>query len=51
MLGSKGINLLARTEETAVILLLELGSDIVEGYEGRSSVDIIFALRKNMSDE
>lgn len=44
LLGSDGIDLLASLDEAAVVLLLELGTDIVEGYEGRGSIGFIFKL-------
>lgn len=44
LLGSQGVDLLTCSHETAIILLLDLGADIVEGDEGRGSVDIVFEL-------
>lgn len=41
---SEGVDLLAGLEQAAVVLLLDLGSNVVEGYEGRGSVDVIFKL-------
>lgn len=45
LLGSDGIDLLASLDEAAVVLLLKLGTDIVEGYEGRGSIGFIFKIR------
>lgn len=42
---SEGVDLLAGLEQAAVVLLLDLGSNIVEGYKGRGSVDVIFKIR------
>lgn len=44
LLGDQGIDLLTCLDETAVVLLLNLGSNIVEGYEGRGSIEVIFIL-------
>lgn len=44
LLGSYGIDLLASPDEAAVVLLLELGADVVEGDEGCRPVGIVLVL-------
>lgn len=44
LLGGQGVDLLARLHEAAIVLLLELGADIVEGHEGRCAVNVILNL-------
>lgn len=41
---SQYVDFLARPEKAAVVLLLDLGSNIVKGHECRSSVYIILVL-------
>lgn len=44
LLSGQSIDLLTCLDEAAVVLLLDLGSNIVEGYKGGGSVDVIFIL-------
>lgn len=43
--SSQSINLLSRPHEAGIILLPELGSNLVEGHEHRGFIDIVFNLQ------
>lgn len=45
LLGGNGVDLFAGLDEAAVVLLLDLGADIVEGHEGRGPFEVIVHLR------
>lgn len=44
LLCSQRVDLLARLEQAAVVLLLDLGANVVERHEGRGSLEIIVHL-------
>lgn len=44
LLGSQGVDLLAGLEQAAVVLLLDLGADIVERHESGSALEVVVNL-------
>lgn len=41
LLGGQGVDLLAGPEQAAVVLLLNLGADVVERHEGRGALEVV----------